>query len=138
MYTGTNNYGDNNDGKNPERSGSVRGEEASENAQLNGYGLGQSGHLECGVGHFSVRANRANCAWLDQLRSTDRSPGGIVSRLLDEKINRLGEVRGRLEIVNRRKVEYETKIVELEREIEEIRGIATEIQQMELVDADDG
>jgi prefoldin subunit 5 len=43
-------------------------------------------------------------------------------------MERLGEVRGRLEIVNKRRGEYEEAIVRLEREIEEIRAIAEELR----------
>lgn len=78
-----------------------------------------------------VRLSGENCSWLDSLRSQDSTRGGIASRLLETKLEQLGEVRGRLATVLSRKAEYETKIAQIEREIEEIRAIASEIFQID-------
>lgn len=130
MYTDTNGdlerYNDN--GQGSERAGELRGTEETVHDHTHADSVGEPRPLGNSLGYLSERLSREDRAWLSTIRQTDQSPGGIVSRLLAEKIDRLGEVRGRLEIVNQRKAEYEEKITQLEREISEIRAIAEELR----------
>lgn len=130
MYTdtGSNFFKEGEHGESSVSAGRIRAVEKGENADPNRWGVGKLGDVEHALRVIEERFGGAYSQGADQLRPTDFSPGGIVSRLLTEKMERLGEVRGRLEIVNKRRDEYAEAIVKLEREIEEIRAIAQELR----------
>lgn len=131
MYTDRNQQGESDDETQAKRTDGVRSGEEEVHADTDPGSLddfrgdGYSGWT------VSIGFDREDCSWLDSLRSQDSTRGGIASRLLETKLEQLGEVRGRLKIVLSRKAEYESKIAQIEREIEEIRAIASEIFQIE-------
>lgn len=67
----------------------------------------------------------------------DPTPGGIASRLIEKLLEQRAEVQGRYEIVLKRKSEYEEKLTQIDREIEEARAIAQEILQIDKGDDDE-
>jgi len=133
MYTDRNRYdGENHErSQKAERSSGIRGgqEEIHDHPDSDCMGdIGRTGYTGWTV---PQRFGREVRTWLDSLRSKDPTRGGIASRLLEAKLEQLGEVRGRYEIVLKRKTEYETKIAQIERELQEIQAITAEILQID-------
>jgi hypothetical protein len=131
MYTDRNEKGESDDETQAKRTDGVRSGEEKVHPDINPSSLDDPGRDGYSGWTVSIGFNRENCSWLDSLRSQDSTRGGIASRLLETKLEQLGEVRGRLKIVLSRKAEYESKIAQIEREIEEIREIASEIFQID-------
>lgn len=131
MYTDSDDLGKENHGESAIDPWAVWGEQTGLQPDPNPGGMGTPGNSSNQDGNLSIGISRTVRAWVDSVRSADRSPGGIASRLLDAKLQQLGEVRGRYQIVLRRKIEYEESIIRLEAEITEIQGIAAELLQLD-------
>jgi hypothetical protein len=114
-----------------ERPNGIRGSQEEVHHHTDSDSLGNSGGHGYPGWTIPQRLSGEVRAWLDSLRSKDPTRGGIASRLLEAKLEQLGEVRGRYEIVLKRKIEYEAKMAQLEKELQEIQSIAAEILQID-------
>lgn len=132
MYT-YRDSGDQGDGRKEktERTPGIRRGEEEIHHDADPNGLGSSGGHGYTGWTVPIGPSGENRAWFDSFRQADPTRGGIASRLLESKLQQLSEVQGRLSIVNQRKIEYESKIVQLELEIKEIQAIAAEILQID-------
>lgn len=136
MYTDRNpNSEDQTDESQSKRTDAIRGAQEEIHHYLDGNGL--AGARRDGYPGWTIPlgSGREVCPWLDSFRQEDPTRGGIASRYLTAKLEQLGEVRGRYAIVLQRKAEYEAKIAQIEREIEEARAIAAELLHIEETDS---